>query len=519
MTACGSNYHQSSDTGSISFNLQLSHPAIMSRAAAATSADICTDYGIIFINVNLSNSSGSAVDTGSWSCSAHEGTIYDVPAGAGYIIEITGTVSGGTIAWRGEMSGVVVTAGELTDTGVIALTYTGDDVEPPEIVSSTPSSEVEAIDVPVTSVVTVIFKEKMAPSTINDSTFTLNDDVTTVSGSVVYDAVTPKAIFLPSDNLSYSTTYTATLTTDIADMAGNKMDSVYSWSFTTEGPPPSDTPPAAPEGIIAASGNRQITLTWDAVPAATSYNIYWSEASGGVSTVIPNKTTLYQHTGLINGKIYYYVLTSVNSYGESTESYEIASAPGSLDTNPPTGSVTINNNSVYTTSTDVTLSLLSSSTKGVSSMCISNNTDPCSSWEPYTSAKSWQLTSGDGTKSVFAQFKDSAGSTTTIYGDDIILDETPPIDGTLAAEAGDGQVSLSWSGFSDITSWIDEYRLVYSISGIPDSCSNGIQIYTGLDTFYTHTGLATGTTYYYRVCAIDMAGNVSAGASVVQFHN
>src|SRR3972149_3432161 len=429
MTACGSNNHQSSDTGSVSFNLKLSHPTTMSRSAAATSADICADYGIIFINVNLLNSSDEAVATGSWSCSAHEGTIYDVPAGTGYIIKITGTVSGGTIAWRGEMSGVRVTAGELTDTGVIALTYTGDDVEPPEIESSTPSSEVEATDVPVTSVVTVKFKEKMAPSTINDSTFTLNDDVTTVSGSVVYDAVTPKAIFLPSDNLSYSTTYTATLTTDIADMAGNKMLSTYSWSFTTEDPPPSDTPPAAPEGIIAASGNRQITLTWDAVPAATSYNIYWSEASGGDSTVIPNKTTLYQHVGLTNGKIYYYVLTSVNSYGESIESYEIASAPGSVDGAPPTGPIiSINSGAATTTSEEVTLSLLSSSTRGVSQMCISNtNTDPCSPWEPYTTSKSWKLTTGDGFKFVYVWFEDSTGvKNDNPYFDTITLDTPNP---------------------------------------------------------------------------------------------
>ena len=153
-------------------------------------------------------------------------------------------------------------------------------------------------------------------------------------------------------------------------------------------------------------------------------------------------------------------------------------------------------------------------------MCISNtNSGTCSFWESYTSSKTWELTTGDGTKSVFAQFKDSAGSTTSIYGDDIVLDETPPIDGTLAAEAGDSQVSLSWSGFSDITSGIDEYKLVYSTSGIPDSCSNGIQIYTGSDTSYVHSGLSTGTTYYYRVCAIDNAGNVSAGASVAQFHD
>src|SRR3972149_1629554 len=432
MTACGSNSHQSSDTGSISFNLQLSHPTTLSRAAAATSADICTDYGIIFININLLNSSDEAVATGSWSCSAHEGTIYDVPAGTGYIIKITGTVSGGIIAWRGEISGVVVTAGETTPAGVIALAYTGDDVEPPEIEeSSTPSSG--ATDVPVTSIITAIFNEKMAESSINDSTFTLTryneatNEATAVSGSVVYDAVTPKAIFLPSDNLLYSTRYTVTLTTDIEDMAGNKME-VYSWSFTTEGPPPPDTPPAAPEGIIAASGNRQITLTWDAVPAATSYNIYWSKVSGGVSTVIPNKTTLYQHTGLTNGEIYYYVLTSVNSYGESIESYEIASAPGSVDGAPPTGSISINSGAATTTSEEVTLSLLSSSTKGVSQMCISNtNTDPCSSWEPYTTSKVWPLTTGAGLKFVYVWFKDSSGaSNTNPYFTTIILNTTLP---------------------------------------------------------------------------------------------
>jgi len=515
MTACGSNSHQSSDTGSISFNLQLSHPTTLSRAAAATSADICTDYGIIFININLLNSSDEAVATGSWSCSAHEGTIYDVPAGTGYIIKITGTVTGGIIAWRGEMSGVVVTAGETTPAGIITMEYAGsDDVLPYiDITSFTPSSD--ATNIPVTSMITARFSEKMAASTINNSTFILNNGTTSVSGSVVYDAVTstvtPKAIFLPSDNLLYSTRYTVTLTTDIEDMAGNKME-VYSWSFTTEGPPPPDTPPAAPEGIIAASGNRQITLTWDAVPAATSYNIYWSKVSGGVSTVIPNKTTLYQHTGLTNGEIYYYVLTSVNSYGESIESYEIASAPSPIDTNFPTGSVTINNKSVYTSSTDVTLSLLSSSTKGVSSMCISNNTDPCSSWEPYTSAKPWKLMTGDGTKSVFAQFKDSAGNTTSIYGDDIILDETPPTDGILTVEAGDGQVSLSWSGFSDATSGIGSYKLVYSTAEIPVSCSTGTEILSGTDTSYTHNILSNGTTYYYRVCAVDNAGNVSDGS-------
>ena len=61
LTACGSNQHASPDTGSISFKLQLSRPTTTSRAAAATSADICTDYGIATINSSVLNSSGATV--------------------------------------------------------------------------------------------------------------------------------------------------------------------------------------------------------------------------------------------------------------------------------------------------------------------------------------------------------------------------------------------------------------------------------------------------------------------------
>ena len=84
-------------------------------------------------------------------------------------------------------------------------------------------------------------------------------------------------------------------------------------------------------------------------------------------------------------------------------------------------------------------------------------------------------------------------------------DTTAPTDGTLSATAGNTQVSLSWSGFSD-SGGIASYKLVYSTGSSP-SCSTGTQIYSGTSTSYTHTGLTNGTTYYYCVCATDNAGN------------
>jgi hypothetical protein len=86
----------------------------------------------------------------------------------------------------------------------------------------------------------------------------------------------------------------------------------------------------------------------------------------------------------------------------------------------------------------------------------------------------------------------------------------PPVDGTLTATACTGQAFLSWDGFSGT---ISDYRLVYSTTSYPGtSCSNGTLIYEGTDTSFTHSNLTNGTTYYYRVCAVDNAQNASAGA-------
>ncbi|HAM51055.1 MAG TPA: hypothetical protein DCP92_10340 [Nitrospiraceae bacterium] len=190
-----------------------------------------------------------------------------------------------------------------------------------------------------------------------------------------------------------------------------------------------------------------------------------------------------------------------------------ASARPVPETNPPTGSITINGGAVYTKSTTVTLTMTASDASPPIQMCISNTT-ACTSWTALATTKSWTLTFGDGTKTVNAWFRDVWGNTTaTPYSASIILDTTAPTNGTVTATPGNGQVALSWNGFNDAGSGIGSYKVVYAVGSAPYSCSTGTAIYTGTGTAYPHTGLTNGTTYGYRVCAIDNAGNMSTGAT------
>jgi len=94
-----------------------------------------------------------------------------------------------------------------------------------------------------------------------------------------------------------------------------------------------------------------------------------------------------------------------------------------LDKTVPTGSVIINDGNTYTTSTSVTLTLTSTdATSGVYKVRYSNDgVWDTETWEGFSSTKTWTLTSGDGTKTVYYQIKDNAGLISETYLDTIVF--------------------------------------------------------------------------------------------------
>lgn len=192
-----------------------------------------------------------------------------------------------------------------------------------------------ATAVSVNTAISSTFSQTINTSTLNTSTFTLSGPSGLVAGVVTYNATTNTATFTPSTPLAYNTTYTATITTGVKDLAGNPLASNYSWGFTT------GSAPAAPTGITATAGNGQATISWNAVTGAVSYNLYRASVSGVTKSnysMLPDGmklasvTSPYVDIGLANGKTYYYVVTAVNASGESGEggSSGVAVTPRSI---------------------------------------------------------------------------------------------------------------------------------------------------------------------------------------------
>lgn len=141
------------------------------------------------------------------------------------------------------------------------------DTTPPTVTATDPASN--SVDVPITAAISATFSEDMKASTVSAVTFLMNRDI---AGTVTYDNRT--ATFTPDENLEYNQTYIATITTDVRDVAGNKLAANYMWSFITAAanvPPivtaiyPDSGDTMAPiDGVITATFSKAInpvTLT------------------------------------------------------------------------------------------------------------------------------------------------------------------------------------------------------------------------------------------------------------------
>jgi hypothetical protein len=193
------------------------------------------------------------------------GVIFDagsIPSGAWYEFDVTSWVTGnGAHSFNlvpQSNNGLNFDSREAPATApeLVVIASSTPDSTPPTIVTTTPLDG--AVDVPVSPVVTAVFSERMDSASINTTSFTLTDGGSTVAATVTYDIPTMTATLAPVGPLNLATSYTATVSVAMTDLAGNALTADTDWVFTTEA---SDT--VAPDTSIS-TGPTELTVSTSA---------------------------------------------------------------------------------------------------------------------------------------------------------------------------------------------------------------------------------------------------------------
>jgi len=214
---------------------------------------------------------------------------------------------------------------------------------------------------------------------------------------------------------------------------------------------------------------------------------------------------------------YFHLITRDNAGNWSGDVLHLG--PFYVDTTSPTGSLSVDGGAAYATSTAVTLNLSASDASpgsGVAQMRLRNFGSSWSSWESYSTTKSWTLPSSNGTKTVYVQYKDGAGNLSSTYSDTIVLDTAAPSNPSslwssshsTAVWSNDPTVVVNWSGASDSTSGVDGYGLLWSESPT-DVPSQNVDT---TSTSSTSSALSDGNSWYFHLITGDNAGNWTSSA-------
>ncbi len=288
-------------------------------------------------------------------------------------------------------------------------------------------------------------------------------------------------------------------------------------SAGTASAPPVPTAPAAPAGVIATGGTNQVTLSWNSVSTATEYNVYYATASGVTKangTKIANVTSPSVLANLTASTTYYYIVTAVNSTGESAASIQVAAttlAPVPTPTAPaaPTGVTAVGGANQATITWPAVPGAASyniywSTTSGVNK---TSGTKVAGVTSPYVKTALSAGTTYYFIVTAANSVGESAASAQATATTNPAPPAVPAAPAGVTATGGANQVSISWSAVSGATS----YNIYWATtSGVTTA---GTKITTTTSP-YVQTGLAASTTYYYIVTAVNASGQSVASSQV-----
>ncbi len=277
--------------------------------------------------------------------------------------------------------------------------------------------------------------------------------------------------------------------------------------------------PGFVSSFSAVVGNQQLVLNWGAPldnggATITSYKVYRSTTSGAETLLTSGgcsglgSVLTCTDSGLTNGTTYYYKISAVNSVGEGALSSEISYIPASVPTAPQNFAVSSGNQQLVLNwgapldnggATITSYKVYRSTTSGAETLLTSGG---CSGLGSVLTCTDSGLTNGttyyykiSAVNSVGEGALSSESSATTFT--------TPTAPQNFAAISGKQKIVLNWTapsnnGGSSITN--------YEIYRGASSGGETLLAEVGSVLTYTDSGLANGSTYYYKVAAKNIIG-------------
>jgi titin len=276
------------------------------------------------------------------------------------------------------------------------------------------------------------------------------------------------------------------------------------------------TAPAAPENLLAVPGNGSASLTWSA-PASdggASINNYviqfssnggttWSSVSRGASSALSALVS-----SLSNGTSYVFKVAAVNAVGTGAWS-SVSSA-----ITPSTVPSVVQSLASAPADSSVELSWSAPASSGGSNVVdyiIQYSSDAGTTWVTFNdgvSASSTALVASlsNGTSYVFrVAAVNAAGTGATSSSVSATPRTTPDAPTNLSGTAGTGAIDLAWdmpvsNGGASISTYVVQHSSDSGATWV--SFAHAASAATSLNI----TGLANGTSYIFRVAAVNAAG-------------
>ncbi|MBF0502939.1 MAG: fibronectin type III domain-containing protein, partial [Candidatus Riflebacteria bacterium] len=382
-------------------------------------------------------------------------------------------------------------------------------------------------------------------STTTSPVFSWASSTDSISGISLYGVAigtTPGANNLVWQNSGLATTFSKTglaLTNGTtyyvsvyADDKAYNVSSAATGSWTVDTATPT-APTSVVDGVAASSTTTSPVISWTASTDAGGVNHYEvaiGTSAGGTQTAnwtnVGNATsTIITGMALTNGTTYYASIRAVDNASNVSAVGQgdgwlvdttVPTTPGSVTDGVASTSTTSSPNISWTASTD-TGSGINRYEIAIGTTAGGNQTLNWTSVGNVTNATMAGLVLTNGTK-YYASVRavDNASNASTVgQGDGWWVDTTAPtqpgsIDDGVATTSTSTSPNITWMASTDGASGINRYEVAIGTTAGGNQTLNWTSVGNVTNATMTSLTLATGTTYYASVRAVDNAGNVSA---------